>query len=61
MSLVFDKFMQRIREDETARDARQGSGKQLDERTEREIDPNRARIRGREHWMNRTRVGGEGR
>jgi hypothetical protein len=56
MSYTFDKFMARITQEEAARNAKVEQGSDvLSEERAREIDPNRARIAGREHWQNRTR------
>jgi hypothetical protein len=38
-----------------------GSPERISEERVREIDPNRARISGREHWQNRTRGSWTGR
>jgi hypothetical protein len=56
MPFSFDKFMDRITEEEAQRHGKleQGQGQLTEERIN-EIDPNRRRIMGREHWMNRTR------
>ena len=56
MPYSFDKFMSRITEEEAQRYGKveQGQGSLSEERV-KEIDPNRQRIMGREHWMNRTR------
>lgn len=56
MSFSFDKFMSRITDDEAQRYGKieQGQGK-LTEEVVNDIDPNRRRIMGREHWQNRTR------
>ena len=56
MDFTFDKFMSRISDEETRRDAKlnPGQGPLTSDRV-REIDPNRLLIAGREHWMNRTR------
>ena len=54
MSYTFDKFMARIlREEEQTQP--KPDDRLLTERV-KEIDPNRQRIMGREHWMNRTRM-----
>lgn len=54
MSYTFDKFMARIlREEEQTQP--KSDDRLLTERV-KEIDPNRQRIMGREHWMNRTRM-----
>jgi|LauGreDrversion4_2_1035121.scaffolds.fasta_scaffold08352_4 hypothetical protein len=56
MSFSFDKFMSRITEEEAHRfDKVEPGHDRLSEERAREIDPNRRRIMGREHWMNRTR------
>ena len=58
MSLAFNKFMDRITQEEQQRYGKveQGAGSgQLTEERVNEIDPNRRRIMGREHWQNRTR------
>jgi len=58
MSLAFNKFMDRITQEEQLRYGKveQGAGSgQLTEERVNEIDPNRRRIMGREHWQNRTR------
>jgi len=57
MSFSFDKFMSRITEEEAQRfDKVEPGNDRLSEERAREIDPNRRRIMGREHWMNRTRI-----
>jgi hypothetical protein len=62
MSYTFDKFMDRIVRDEKQQGAKVEPGRgQLTEERAAEIDPNRRRIQGREHWMNRTRMGSGGR
>jgi hypothetical protein len=62
MSYTFDKFMERIVREERAQDSRVEPGtNRLTEERAAEIDPNRRRIQGREHWMNRTRLTSGGR
>lgn len=56
MSFNFDKFMSRITDDEAQRYGKVEQGQRnLTEEIVNEIDPNRRRIMGREHWQNRTR------
>jgi hypothetical protein len=54
MSYTFDKFMARILREEEQTQSKTDD-RLLTERV-KEIDPNRQRIMGREHWMNRTRM-----
>ena len=54
MSYTFDKFMARILREEEQTQTKTDD-RLLTERV-KEIDPNRQRIMGREHWMNRTRM-----
>ena len=62
MSYTFDKFMTRIVQEEKQRGICEGgSPVRISEEKVREIDPNRARIAGREHWQNRTRGSWSGR
>lgn len=62
MSYTFDKFMERIVREERQQSTKVEQGKgQLTEERVAELDPNRRRIQGREHWMNRTRMGSGGR
>lgn len=56
MPFSFDKFMSRITEDEAQRYGKVDPGQdRLTEERVNDIDPNRRRIMGREHWQNRTR------
>jgi len=62
MSYTFDKFMSRIVQEESERGLREDSAQaRIPEARIRDIDPNRARIAGREHWQNRTRGSWTGR
>jgi hypothetical protein len=55
MSHSFDKFMDRITQDEANRRLNEEHTHNVPEERLRDIDPNRLRIMGREHWQNRTR------
>jgi hypothetical protein len=54
MSYNFDKFIERIVSEERVNSGAVDSQKMTEEQL-RQVDPNRQRIMGREHWMNRTR------
>ena len=55
MSYTFDKFMDRITQEEAQRRLNEDSSRKTTQENIRDIDPNRLRIAGREHWQNRTR------
>jgi|LauGreDrversion4_2_1035121.scaffolds.fasta_scaffold107388_4 hypothetical protein len=55
MSFTFDKFMNRIVREERQSQPTDPEQAGLNEDQRRQIDPNRQRIMGREHWQNRTR------